>query len=141
MRSFIGKSILICFGLSVCLSLLLIFAVKLAISRPLSPDEPYRNLNCFAGLEFAIPIGIQLFLAIASLFAFLNIFDKIRSQRFLSFATFFFIHFVLFFLSIKEMINEKDVWIIILYFAFYMLPWTYYYIKFKKKWGIRPAIL
>ena len=141
MKSFIGKAILICLGLSVCLSLLFVFAVKFATSRPVSPDENHRNLNCFSGLEFAIPIGIQLFLAIVGLSAFLNVFEKIRSQPFLSFCTFFLIQIVLFFLSIKEMIGQNDVWIIILYFLFYMLPWTYFYIKFRKKWGFKSSVL
>ena len=132
MKLFLAKAILKSFGIGVVLSLILIFAIKIATAKPHSPDEPYRNMNCFTGLEYAIPVGINLFLALASLLAYLNIFQIIRQNLFISLASFFLIHLVLFYLSIREMISESDVWILICYFSFYMLPWAFYYIKFKK---------
>lgn len=132
MKFFLAKAILKSFGIGVLLSLILIFAIKIATAKPHSPDEPYRNMNCFTGLEYAIPVGINLFLALASLLAYLNIFQIIRQNLFISLASFFVIHFVLFYLSIWEMSSESDVWILIFYFSFYMLPWTFYYTKFKK---------
>ena len=132
MKLFLAKAILKSFGIGVVLSLILIFAIKIATRRPHSPDEPYRNMNCFPGLEYAIPLGINLFLALASLMAYLNIFKMVRQNLFISLASFFVIHFVLFYLAIREMISESDVWILIFYFSFYMLPWTFYYTKFKK---------
>ena len=132
MKLFLAKAILKSFGVGVVLSLILIIAIKIATAGPHLPDEPYRNMNCFSGLEYAIPLGINLFLALASFLAFLNIFQIIRQNLFISLASFFVIHFVLFYLSIREMISESDVWILIFYFSFYMLPWTFYYTKFKK---------
>ncbi len=132
MKLFLAKAILKSFGIGVVLSLILIFAITIATRSPHSPNEPYRNMNCFTGLEYAIPVGINLFLALASLLAYLNIFQIIRQNLFISLASFFVIHFVLFYLSIREMISESDVWILICYFSFYMLPWAFYYIKFKK---------
>lgn len=132
MKFFLAKAILKSFGIGVLLSLILIFAIKIATAKPHSPDEPYRNMNCFTGLEYAIPVGINLFLALASLLAYLNIFQIIRQNLFISLASFFVIHFVLFYLSIWEMSSESDVWILICYFSFFMLPWAFYNIKFKK---------
>lgn len=132
MKLFLAKAILKSFGIGVVLSLILIFAIKIATAKPHSPDEPYRNMNCFTGQEYAIPVGINLFLALTSLLAYLNIFQIIRQNLFISLASFFLIHLVLFYLSIREMISESDVWILICYFSFYMLPWAFYYIKFKK---------
>lgn len=137
MKLFLAKAILKSFGIGVVLSLILIFAIKIATRRPHSPDEPYRNMNCFPGLEYAIPVGISLFLALASLLAYLNIIKMIRENLFISLGSFFLIHFVLFYFSIREIINESDVWILICYFLFYMLPWTFYYIKFKKLYGLK----
>ena len=132
MKLFLAKAILKSFGIGVVLSLILIIAIKIATSKPHSPNEPYRNMNCFTGLEYAIPVGINLFLALASLLAYLNIFQIIRQNLFISLASFFVIHFVLFYLSIWEMSSESDVWILICYFSFFMLPWAFYNIKFKK---------
>ena len=132
MKLFLAKAILKSFGIGVVLSLILIFTITIATRRPQSPDEPYRNMNCFTGLEYAIPVGINLFLALESLLAYLNIFQIIRQNLFVSLASFFVIHFALFYFSIREIIDESDVWILVCYFLFYMLPWTFYYIKFKK---------
>lgn len=132
MKLFLAKAILKSFGIGVLLSLILIFAITIATRKPQSSDEPYRNMNSFPGLEYAIPVEINLFLPLASLLAYLNIFQMIRQNLFVSFVSFFLIHFALFYLSMREIINESDVWILVCYFLFYMLPWTFYYIKFKK---------
>lgn len=132
MKLFLAKAILKSFGIGVVLSLILIFAITIATRRPQSPDESYRNMNCFKGLEYAIPMGINLFLALASLLAYLNIFKMIRQNLFISLGSFFLIHLALFYFSTREIINESDVWILVCFFLFYMLPWTFYYIKFKK---------
>lgn len=119
MKLFFAKAILKSFGIGISLSSILIFAITIATRRPHSPDEPYRNMNCFPGLEYGIPVGINLFLALASLLAYLNIFQIIRQNLFTSLVSFFLIHLVLFYLSIREIINESDVWILICYFLCY----------------------
>ena len=78
MKLFLAKAILKSFGIGVVLSLILIFAIKIATAKPHFPDEPFRTMNSFPGLEYAIPVGINLFLALASLMAYLNIFKMVR---------------------------------------------------------------
>lgn len=135
MKTFLAKAISFTFIISAFLSVAFVLLIKY-ITRPVYTDgELHRNLNCFPGLEYGIPIAFQLMLMLAGFVTFLNLIKNIRNNSTLSFLSFFFFQVLFLIWTTVELGKENDFYLFLVLYVIYFIPWVYFYIKFKKKFA------
>lgn len=134
MRKKITKTI--AFGLLVSFLAGTIFTISILIYYDAQTSNYHEDgrpkMNCFPGLAYGIVILTHVFVALLSLFSFLNLYQKVRDNKLLSFLSFFggyLLYVILILINISEF-SAEDTLIFIPWI--YGLLWIYFYFKLKK---------